>query len=435
MKNVYAIKRTVKDMLKDRLVINSYLIMIARAVGSVTGYVFWVLAARLILPEDVGLASSVIAASLLIANLSQLGYGYGLARFLPHAEHPSELINIAFETTLTFSCLFSLVFVAFVDVLSPALVIIKMNLITLFSFVLLVVVTSVNQMLNWIFFARRRFLFSLFYITAQSLLAIVFLVILAELKLGFEPILWSYAASYVIGMFLSMWLFLYRSEPGFKFSLIFRKPNRSPFTSYLMSSYITDQLLRNTITLIPLLVVNMLGPESSAYFFMPWSIVSGLVSLIGGVSSSLFAEGSNQPKKINHFMTTSLKLGLFYAVAACLVVSMLSKFILNIFGPEYVKNALSLFVVLLLSIIPGIVIQIFISFFRIQTKIWYLLVYAFFYFLVCISGSYLGILAFGQIGIGYGWLVSQMIIVFIGILLWISLSMKTKSENILTPSA
>jgi len=432
---VLALKRTIKNMLKDRLVINSYLIMIARAVGSVTGYVFWVLAARLILPEDVGLASSVIAASLLIANLSQLGYGYSLVRFLPQAEHPSELINIAFETTLTFSCLFSLVFLLFLDVLSPALVVIKLHSITLFSFVLLVVVTSVNQMMNWIFFARRKFLFSLFNITAQSLLAIGLLFILARLNLGFESILWAYAASYIIGIFLSMWLFLSHAEPGFKFLLVLRKPNRSPFTSYLMSSYITDQLLRNATTLIPLLVVNMLGPETSAYFFMPWSIVSGLVSLIGGISSSLFAEGSNQPEKITHFMATSLKLGLFYSVAACLVVGLLSKFILSIFGPDYVKNASSLFVVMLLSIITGIVIQIFMTFFRIQTKIWYLLAYAFFYFSVGIMGSYLGILVFGQIGIGYGWLVSQLIIVLIGILLWLSLSMKTKSEDILTRSA
>jgi len=432
---VLSMKRSIKETLNNRLIINSYLIMIARAIGSVTGYIFWVLAARLILPEDVGLASSVISASLLIANLSQLGYGYGLVRFLPHADRPSDLINLAFETTFTFSFVLSVVFVAFVHILSPELVIIRTSISTLLSFVLLVVVTSLNQVLNWIFFARRKFLFSLFYITAQSVLAIVFLFILAKLKLGFEPILWAYAGASLIGMFLSMWLFLFRSEPGFRFSLVFRKPDRSPFTSYLVSSYITDQLLRNTMTLIPLLVVNTLGPESSAFFFMPWSIVSGLVSLIGGISSSLFAEGSNQPEKVNHYMSTSLKLGLIYSSGACFVVSLFSKFILSIFGPEYVKNASTLFVVMLLSIIPGIVIHIFISFFRIQTRTWYLLGYAFSYFSVGILASYFGMKAFGQAGIGYGWLASQVLVVLIGIILRISLSMKIKAESVLTPSA
>jgi O-antigen/teichoic acid export membrane protein len=432
MKVKVMIAQKFSKLVKSNLVINSYLIMVTRAIGSVTGFIFWVLAARLILPGEIGLASSVIAASLLIANLAQLGYGYGLVRFLPNSSNPAELINLALETTTILCIALSLLFLSSLNIISPDLVIVRSYLFLMLGFIILSVTTSLGQILNWIFFARQKFTLSLIYITVQSLLAIGLLFILANRKSDFHAIIYAYTGASVICLILSTWFFLQRAEPGYRFFLVFPFLKRSQFTNYLLSSYLTDQALKGLNTLLPLLVLNVLGPVSNAYFYLTWAITSGLVSLIGGVSASLFSEGSNHPEKVNFYTLTSLKLGLIYSIVACLGVAVCSKLILGFYGKEYMSQANNLFLLLIIAVVPGVMISVLISFLRIQTKSSYLLLYAGLIISISMICLYAGMHIFGLIGIGYGWITAQITLVAIGLLLWKSLQMKNDRKVILT---
>lgn len=58
------------------------------------------------------------------------------------------------------------------------------------------------------------------------------------------------------------------------------------FTNYLSG------LLNNIPTFIyPLMILNALGPEQNAYFYMPWMIAMILRVIPGSLAQSLFAEG------------------------------------------------------------------------------------------------------------------------------------------------
>ena len=75
-----------KTHLRTPLYFNSYLLIAMRALGTIFGFVFWALAARLMADTDVGLASGIMSATMLLSGLAQLGLGYGLTRHLPQAE-------------------------------------------------------------------------------------------------------------------------------------------------------------------------------------------------------------------------------------------------------------------------------------------------------------------------------------------------------------
>ena len=89
-----AIKEGLFNLLKISLYRNAIYLMLNSAMYALTGFFFWIVAARLYPAEVVGLASSTIAAIGLLSLLSTLGLDYGLLRFLPAAGDEAREIFI-----------------------------------------------------------------------------------------------------------------------------------------------------------------------------------------------------------------------------------------------------------------------------------------------------------------------------------------------------
>ena len=100
-----AIKEGFTSLFRLSLYLNAIYLMLNSVMYALTGFFFWIVAARLYPPEVVGLASSAIAAIGLLSLLSTLGLDYGLFRFLPAAGEEVREIFIpqAFLTSFTWS--------------------------------------------------------------------------------------------------------------------------------------------------------------------------------------------------------------------------------------------------------------------------------------------------------------------------------------------
>ena len=88
-----AVKEGLLNLFRLSLYRNAIYLMLNSAMYALTGFFFWIVAARLYPPEVVGLASSVIAAIGLLSLLSTLGLDYGLLRFLPAAGDEAREIS------------------------------------------------------------------------------------------------------------------------------------------------------------------------------------------------------------------------------------------------------------------------------------------------------------------------------------------------------
>jgi len=76
----------VKGRFKDPLYKNSFFLMATGGLGGVLGFVFWIVAARFYTPSEVGIASALIAAMMLLGTFSRLGFDIGIIRFLSAEE-------------------------------------------------------------------------------------------------------------------------------------------------------------------------------------------------------------------------------------------------------------------------------------------------------------------------------------------------------------
>ena len=80
--------------LRNPLYRNSIFLMLSSTVGAGTGFIFWIIAARLYSTEDVGLSSAIVSVMRLLMLLSFVGLNIGFIRYLPEKENKKDCKHI-----------------------------------------------------------------------------------------------------------------------------------------------------------------------------------------------------------------------------------------------------------------------------------------------------------------------------------------------------
>lgn len=407
----------IKTHLRNSFFLNTYLLIIMRVLGAGLGFLFWALAARTITVNDVGLASGAVSLTALLAGLAQLGLGYGLVRHLAQVDEPNQLLNMSIViSTLAGFGLALLPFIS-MSAWSPVLLPWRDSLFVTLCFIVLVLSTTLSQLLHWAFLATRRVEFSLIKQTGQAFLAIMWLLMLGKVIPGYLAALAAYTIATVMSLGVAFWVFLPRAQPGYRFDLSFKLSPFTSFTRFSLINHVTDQIQRVPDTLLPLMVIHLLGPSAGAYFFVVWTLARSIAAWAGSIAESLFAEGSNTPALASAFAWRSVKPGLLLAGGMTLAMIATAKVILSIYGHDYVEQGVVLLYLVALAAIPGVLLSIFVNFLRIRDSLGTI-----FMVTTLSTGSgilltYLGMLWLDMRGAGIGWLIAQMIIL-IAVLGW-----------------
>jgi O-antigen/teichoic acid export membrane protein len=179
---------------------------------------------------------------------------------------------------------------------------------------------------------------------------------------------------------------------------------------YSTGSYLALLSASAPALVLPIMVVNLLGAEQSAYFCMDWMIASLLFSIPGAISQSLFAEGSHFEDELRSNVGKSLKLNFYLLIPAVILILLLGKWLLLLLGESYSINGLLLLRILCVSSVFIGINRVYFSTLRVEDRIRELtLVYAFQATVLLVS-SYFVMPAAGIAGIGYVWLTSQGIV-------------------------
>src|SRR5919199_700297 len=81
------------SVLRRPLYASSLYLTATSLVNAGSGFVFWVVAARLFKPEDVGAGAALIAAAGVLLWVSNLGLGAGIIKYLPQASSDSSTLG------------------------------------------------------------------------------------------------------------------------------------------------------------------------------------------------------------------------------------------------------------------------------------------------------------------------------------------------------
>ncbi len=127
---------------------------------------------------------------------------------------------------------------------------------------------------------------------------------------------------------------LYRLTPRLKAGI------NSSIWRYSAGSYLTSIFQVAPTGVLPIMVVNLLGPERNAYFYIAWMIVSLLFAIPVSVSRSLFAEDAHFEDELGANVRRSFRLTFLLLIPAIIILFLLSKWLLLLFGGSYAANSL-----------------------------------------------------------------------------------------------
>ena len=387
---------------------NAYYLLSGNIINSVLGFILWIIAARLYSSEVVGLGSAIISACRLLALLAELGLGTSLVRYLPASgKNGNDMVNTCFTLSGLTVLIISLVFLSGLSLWSPALLPMSQYPLYCVAFIFFTF-SMVLQPLSLTVFLARLQTRNIFIINlVAGILSIVLVSIFSIFTNNALGLFSAIGLAITFTLVLCVFWLLPKVQNGYfplpRMNLeILRK-----IGSYSIANFIGKGFLLIPNFLLPLFVVNTLGNEMNAYFFIPWSVGVVLQFIPAAISNSLFAEASNEETTLRTNTTKSLKLLVFLILPMCLIIITIASLLLLLFGREYSEHGTSLLRILALSIIPWGIIYIYIGIARAKKNIKGLVIIPVFASSLSLGLSYVLMIHLGLVGIGLGYLTGQ----------------------------
>jgi len=383
---------------REPLYRNSITIMLNSAFTNVFGLVFWIVGARLLSTGAIGLAAAAIAAGSLIISLSRLGLDIGLLRFVPQSAEKSALYDTVTSIVVSVAFVLTAAFLLMLPFLSPALAFLRQGTFLLAFLAYACLYATVIVQGNTMIAMRKGDL----YLLQGLVLGLRIPLLLLLVSLTTLGIFISFDVTLIVTLLISAF-WLYRLGLVSRFRISRRLLNEiAPFS---FGNYTAGILGMLPQTVVPILIVNTVGADATAYFFVAYSLAAALSLVSSSVGMSLLVEGSHDlPIKEN--VGKSLRLTFAILIPLLLIMLLFGDKLLLLFGKQYSEQAFLMLQLLALSSIFLAVIDLGITVKRIQKDVRSVnLVYSSMAILI-IAFGYLALLRYGLIGLGYVWLAS-----------------------------
>lgn len=393
-----------KQLTADSLYRNSIYLMASTAVMAGLGFFFWIINARLYSTDQVGIATTLISTVSIISSFCLLGFNNGLIRYLPTSERKNEKIDTGFTIVAAVAVLLSIIYIFNLGYISPKLGFIKSNFTYSIIFVLFVVFTSLNSLIESVFVAYRSTQYILIKNLVWSLLKLALPIFL--ITLGSFGIFTSIGIATVVSFGLSL-LFLILKF-GYTFKLVINKDVVKRMTSYSLGNYVAGIIGGLPVMLLPIVILNNLGAKFSAFFYMDMMIANMIFIIPQAVSQSLFAEGSYSEAEMGIHLNKSIIIIALILVPIVLITVIFGKYILLVFGKQYSGEGFALLLLLALSAIPIAINSIFGSILRVKHQINKLIWISLLGTILVLGVSYL-LMSQGLIGIGWAWILGSVV--------------------------
>jgi len=398
---------------------NAILLILDGAIPAVTGFVFWVVAARLYSTENIGIASAAIAANGLLVGFSLLGLNNALIRFLPTVKDcPADMINSSLTLGGLVAVVAALIFIAGIDIWSPALISIRDNPLFFIIFVIFVPVNLLNSLSEAVFLAQRRSDLILWQDIIGSLLRFIPLILLSILLANYGIFL-SWGLAVLVATVIGILFFIPITQNGYKPIPIINKKIIGEMVQFSTSNYIASLLAMSSGSILPLIVLNILGAAQNAYFYISWIIGSTVASVPLAVTTSLFAEGANDEQILWEHVKRTIKFMALLLVPLIIIILFFGRWFLLIFGKRYSQNAVTLLQVLTITALPLSVSAIYFTIKRIQKAMKSVVLMTGFTSVVTLGLSYVLLPRIGILGAGIAWLIANSIVSLLIIIIWL----------------
>lgn len=388
----------------DSLYRNASYLMISTLVSSIIGFLFWVIYARIFTAEQIGIATTLIAVSTFIANLSLLGFNNSLIYYLPKVQNKSSVISTSLTTSGIFAFIATIIFILGISFFSPKLSFILHYPFFIIFFIFGNIFLLLNMLSETIFISFRSTKYILIKNTLYSLIKMLLPILL--IAYGALGLYSGYSIAIIITAIVALILLYKNFHYLMKISLqinILKK-----LFSFSIINYFSNLMGMLQTFVIPIMITNLISPRISAYYYIDDLFISFLGIIPGVVTQTLFAEGSHDNTNLKSHVIKSVGLILIILIPAIIVLVFLGKYLLLAFGKEYSTEGIEFLQIVSFSAIFTSINYVIITILNIKAYLRKILFMSIFGSLLMILLVYFA-LPHGLVGVGYAILVSEAI--------------------------
>jgi O-antigen/teichoic acid export membrane protein len=391
------------------LISNAIFLIANTVINSALGFLFWLLAARIYTPAEVGLGSALITSVTLLAAIADLGLGTTTIQFAAKmGKERAGFINAALGIIGLSSLLIAIIFALSTQHWSPNLAVILSSRIVFTAFVSTTIAFSVSQYLDRVFIAFEvtHFVFIRNIIAGAGRVA---LLIMLGPYWGSKGMLAAVGIAAISTLLLSLLIFVPKHISEYRVWTLFSWNLLKEKIGFTLGSHIAT-LLWNTPTLVyPLLIVAIRSPEENAQFYLSWMIANLLYIIPTSVFTSLIARVANTAcLKTANFRKT-MWLTMLGLIVPALVLIAIAPRLLGFFGGVYGRDDRWLFGLLILCVFPYTVNTTYSVYLRVHQQTGRVICYSTLISMVSLLLSAVLGAHYALIGIGLGWLLGQLI--------------------------
>ncbi len=340
-----------RGMLRQSLYTNAMHLILAQAVMAGLGFFFWVIIARYYTEAEVGYSSAILSAISLMAFIGHMGLDSFLVRFMSGSEHQDRLVNTCLTYAALATAAAALVAASSFPLLSPRLAFVSRQPVFFAAFVCFSVVSTLSGICGSSFIAGRQARYLLLKDVVYSGTKL-FLPLLFVQHFHAFGVVASWGLASALALCASLLLFMPRVIPGYVPRPTFGARLVRRAWGFSGMSYLISLIAATPRYVMPLLVINLLGPEENAYFYVAWAMSALLFSIPTSLGQSLFAEGSHDRRKLSRDIRRATLFSMALLLPAIVVLWLLGDVVLLAFGGSYSVRSVELLKILALASLP-----------------------------------------------------------------------------------
>ncbi len=344
----------------DPLAASSYSLLANTAANSALGVAFWVSAARLFRPSQVGVDSAAIAAFTLLSNLGQLSLSSALERFLPRTGSGTRgFVARCYGVSGSVSLVLAAVLIGISPHIHSLRFLASDHVVTV-SFAVATVVWTIFSLQDNALIGLRRASWIPVENASYGAAKLLALVLVAATGLS-RGVYTAWIAPLPVVVVVMNLLIFTRVIPRHERDFGHRGPPPTAGTvaRFVGPDYLGQLFMQLCTTALPILVISRFGATQNAAFYVALTIALTTDLFSNNLGASLVVEANHHPERLAELLRTSVRRGARLITPLILFIVVVAPYLLDIYGHHYRVRGTADLRLLALASLPRVLLTLF----------------------------------------------------------------------------
>jgi O-antigen/teichoic acid export membrane protein len=401
--------------LRKPLYRNGYALMVNAVFTSLLGVLYWVIAARFYTTDAVGINAATISTMTFLSTAARFYLDGVLIRFLPRSgSRATRLIQSSYLIGGLASAVVAAVFLLGLSLWAPALEFLRGSTFIAIGFVVATIASCIFTEQDGAMIGLRQ----AHWVPVENILFAVAKIVLLLVMANSLPqygIFASWAIPLIISLIPVNLLIFLRLLPKHNRENIEQETgvDARQIFHYASGLYVGYIFSAASLRLMPLMVLQVVGPHAAAYFTLPWMIVTSLQLVLPSMYGSLTVEASRDQSKLVKYSRQAFTQTVRFLVPMVIFLFLVGPYLLRLFGKNYAAEADTLLRLLSLAVLPQIMTGLYFGIARIHRSVGGVVKVHASLFVMNLTLSYVLLEKFGITGVGIAWLISQTVMALV----------------------